>query len=326
MGKIRWGIIGTGAIAHKFATGLSACADAELSAVGSRKQETAEKFASEFHIPRRHASYESLASDPEVDAVYIATPHPMHKENSMRFLEAGKAVLCEKPFTINAKGAREVIRLARKKKVFLMEAMWSRFLPVQVKVRELLAAGAVGEVRMVQSDFGFRTEVNPKGRLFDPELGGGAMLDVGVYNLSLASMIFGPPRDVKALAHLGETGVDEQAAVILGYEGGRLAVSTTAVRTQTAHEAVIFGTTGWIRIDKPWWRSNGLTLTVYGKGDTHIETPMTSNGYNYEAEEVMSCLRAGRLESAVMPLDETLSIMKTMDRIRAQWGLVYPME
>jgi len=326
MSKIRWGIIGTGSIAHKFATGLGACADAELVAVGSRRQKTADKFASEFNVPHRHASYEALAADADVDAVYIATPHAMHKEDSILCLDAGKAVLCEKPFAINAREAKEVIRLARKKKLFLMEAMWSRFQPVQVKVRELVAAGAIGEVRMVQSDFGFRAGLDPKGRLFDPHLGGGALLDVGVYNISLASMLFGPPTEVKALAHLGETGVDEQAAVILIHEGGRLAVSSTAIRTTTLHEAVILGTTGWIRIDKPWWRSGGLTLTVHGKGDTHIDTPMTSNGYNYEAGEVMSCLAAHRLESDVMPLGETLSIMKTMDRIRAQWGLKYPME
>jgi predicted dehydrogenase len=207
-----------------------------------------------------------------------------------------------------------------------MEAVWSRFLPTLVKVRELVGSGAIGEVRMIQSDFGFRAGFNPKGRLFDPHLGGGALLDVGIYNLSLSSMIFGPPTEVKTLAQLGDTGVDEQAAIILMHEGGRIAVSSTAIRTTTLHEAVLFGTEGWIRIDKPWWRSNGLTLTVHGEGDTRFETPMTSNGYNYEAEEVMACLRAGKLESAVMPLDETVSTMKTMDKIRAQWGLRYPME
>ncbi len=326
MNKIRWGILGTGNIAKKFATGLAACADAELVAVGSRKQETADAFGGPFNAPHRHASYEALAEDAEVDVIYVASPHALHKEHSILCLEAGKAVLCEKPFTINAKEAAEVIKVARKKKLFLMEAVWSRYLPVLVKLRELIAAGAIGEVKMVQADFGYRAGVNPTSRLFDPNLGGGALLDVGIYNLSLASMLFGPAKEVKALARLGETGVDEDAAIIAIYEGGRLLVSSTAVRTTTLHEAVVFGTDGWIRIDRPWWRSNGLVVTTHAKGDKRYETPMTSNGYNYEAEEVMRCMRAGRLESDGMTLDETLATLKTMDQIRKQWGLRYPME
>ena len=327
MSKIRWGIIGTGNIAHKFATGLQSCADAELVAVGSRKQETADAFGEAFNVPTRHASYEALANDPDVDVVYISTPHSLHRDNTILCLEAGKRVLCEKPFAINARQAEEMIRVAREKKLFLMDAMWSRFQPAEVKMRELIAQGAIGEVRMIHSDFGFRTGgVDPKQRLFNPELGGGALLDVGVYNVALASMLFGPPTQVKALAHLGETGVDEAAAVILAHKDGRLAVSSTAIRTRTMHEATIIGTEGWIRIDPPWWRTNGLTLTVHGKDPEHIDTPMTGNGYNYEAEEVMACIRAAKLESDIMPLDETLSIMRTLDAIRAQWGLKYPME
>ena len=327
MSKLRWGIIGTGNIAHKFATGLGACEDAELVAVGSRKQQTADKFGDEFSVAHRHASYEALANDPDVDVVYVSTPHSFHHDNTLLCLGAGKHVLCEKPFAINAPQAAGMIAVARKKKLFLMDAMWSRFQPAEVRMRELIADGAIGEVRMIHSDFGFRTGgVDPKARLFNPELGGGALLDVGVYNVGLASMLFGPPTQVKALAQLGETGVDEQAAVILAHQGGRLAISSTAIRTRTMHEAVIIGTDGWIRIDPPWWRTHGLTLEVHGTEPRHIDTPMTSNGYNYEAEEVMRCIREGKLESDVMPLDETLSIMRTLDAIRAQWGLKYPME
>jgi len=327
MSKIRWGIIGTGNIAKKFATGLASCEGAELVAVGSRRQETADAFADEYGVPHRHASYEALAADADVQAVYVATPHSLHRENTILCLEAGKAVLCEKPFAINAKQAAEMVHVARQRELFLMEAMWSRFQPAEVKLRELLAAGVIGEVRMLHSDFGFRTaSIDPKARLFDPSLGGGALLDVGVYNVALASMLFGPPMEVKALAHLGETGVDEQAALILAHPRGRLAVSSTAIRTKTMHEAVIIGTEGWIRIDPPWWRTNGLTLTVHGKEPEHINARMAGNGYNYEADEVMRCLREGKLESDVMGLDETLSIMKTLDAIRAQWGLRYPME
>ncbi|KPK96842.1 MAG: dehydrogenase [Planctomycetes bacterium SM23_65] len=325
--KIRWGIIGTGNIAKKFATGLQVCDDAELIAVGSRKQMTGDAFGEAFNVPRRHPSYEALANDPDVDVVYISTPHSLHHDNTILCLEAGKHVLCEKPFAINVRQGDEMIRVAREKKLFLMDAVWSRFQPAHMKLRELVGEGAIGEVRMVHSDFGFRTGgVDPKQRLFNPELGGGALLDVGVYNVQLASMLFGPPTQVKALAHLGETGVDEQAAVILAHKDGRLAVSSTAIRTKTMHEAIVYGTKGWITIDPPWWRTNGLTLTVHGKDPEHIDATMTGNGYNYEAEEVMACIRAGKLESDIMPLDETLSILRTLDAIRAQWGLKYPME
>lgn len=324
--KIRWGILSTGWIANKFAEGLSVLPDAEIVAVGSRAQETADEFGDRFDVDHRHASYKALAEDPDVDVVYIGTPHSLHRESSVLCLEAGKAVLCEKPFAINAVEAQEVIALARHKRLFLMEAMWTRFLPIIVKVRELLAAGAIGEVHMLHADFGFRAEFDPQGRLFNPELGGGALLDVGIYSVSLASMIFGPPARIVSLAHLGQTGVDERAAVILGYDTGQLAVLSTAVRTDTPTEAVLMGSGGHIRIHAPWWHGTALTLSVEGREDEVISLPYEGNGYNIEAAAVMHCLRKGKLESDVMPLDETLAIMQTLDAIRAQWGLKYPME
>jgi len=326
--KIHWGILGTGGIAKRFAQGLAVLPDAELVAIGSRSQATADSFGDTFNVGRRHASYEALAGDPDVDVVYVATPHSLHGDNSRLCLQAGKAVLCEKPFTINAAEAEKAIDLARKNECFLMEAMWTRFLPAVEKARQLLADGVIGEVRMINVDFGFRAPLNPQSRLFDPHLGGGALLDVGVYTVSLASMVFGPPARITGLAHLGETGVDEQEAIILGYEQGQLAVLTTAIRTPTPQEAFLFGTEGQMRIHSPWWRPTMLTLSIQGQEqeDTVIRLPFEGNGYNYEAAEVMNCLRAGKLESDVMPLDETLTIMRTMDQIRAQWGLRYPME
>jgi predicted dehydrogenase len=323
---IRWGILGTGSIAAKFARGLASLADARLVAVGSRSSATAEAFAETFGVPHRHASYEALAQDPEVDVIYVATPHSLHRENSILCLRAGKAVLCEKPFAINAAEALEVIELARARGLFLMEAMWTRFVPLIAKLRELLADGAIGQVRLLTADFGFRAPFDPAGRLFNPELGGGALLDVGVYNVSLASMIFGPPSRVVSMADLGQTGVDEQAAFVLGYEQGQLAVLSTAIRTSTPQEALMMGTDGQIRIHSPWWKPTKLTLSAGGQPEKVIEIPFIGNGYNYEAQEVMNCLRADRTESPVMPLDETLAIMQTMDEIRAQCGLRYPME
>jgi predicted dehydrogenase len=326
MGKTRWGILGTGNIASQFARGLAALDDAELVAVGSRADASAQAFGERFGARRRHASYEALASDPELDAIYIATPHPLHKDNTLLCLQAGKAVLCEKPFALNATEAQAMIATARKRGIFLMEAMWTRFLPHIVKLRELLAAGAIGEVRMLQADFGFRTEFNPQSRLFDPALGGGALLDVGVYPVSLAAMVFGAPAQVTSLAHLGATGVDEQSAIIFRYAQGQLAILSSAIRTSSPHEALLLGTTGMIRLHSSWWKPSAMTLSANGRPDELIEVPTVGNGYNYEAAEVGRCLREGRLASDVMPLDETLSILRTLDELRAQWGLRYPSE
>jgi predicted dehydrogenase len=325
MDKIRWGILGTGVIAHKFATGLKSAPEAELVAVGSRTQATADKFGDEFGAPHRHASYEALANDPEVDVIYVSTPHSLHKANTLLCLNAGKAVLCEKPFAINAVETEAMIQLARQKGLFLMEAMWTRYLPAVIKTRQLIADGVLGEIRMLQADFCFRTEFEPQGRLFNPELGGGALLDAGVYPVSFASMIFGPPAQITSLAQLGQTGVDEQSAYLFRYGQGQLALLASAVRTETASEATMLGTKGRIRLRGPIYCPTRLTLTLNGQ-DEVIDAPLVGNGYNYETVEVMNCLRADQMESQTMPLDETLQVMKTMDQIRAQWGLKYPME
>jgi predicted dehydrogenase len=324
---IRWGILSTGSIAHKFAEGLAALDDAELAAVGSRRAETAEEFAQEFNIPRSHSSYADLAADPGLDVIYVATPHVCHRENTLLCLRAGKAVLCEKPFAINASEAEEMIAAARAEQRFLMEAMWTRFLPAIVKVRELLADGAIGEARLLRADFCFRAGWRPEGRLLNPTLGGGALLDVGVYTVSLASMVFGPePTQIASHAHIGETGVDEQSAMVLGYPGGQLAVLACAVRTSTPHVAQIFGTEGRIHIHHPFWHPSRITLHRDGADPEEMDLAYPGNGYTCEAAEVGRCLRQGELESPTLPLDETLAILRILDQIRAQWGLRYPSE
>ncbi len=323
---IRWGILGTGKIARQFAEGLKILPDAKLVAVGSRTAEQANAFGKQYDVSHRHASYEALANDPNVDVIYVATPHSCHKENSLLALSSGKAVLCEKPFAINAREAEQVITFARRKKIFLMEAMWTRFFPLMIKLRELLESQAIGEVRMLTADFGFRAEYHEEERLFNPAFGGGALLDVGVYPVSLASMIFGTPTRIAGLAHLGKTGVDEESAIILAHAQGQLAVLHTAIRTETTQEAIIIGTQGRIRIHREWWRPEAMTLSLDAGEDETFEFPFAGNGYQFEASEVMNYLCAGKSESSVMPLDETLSIMKTLDAIRSQWGLKYPME
>jgi predicted dehydrogenase len=324
--RVRWGILGTGKIAHQFAAALRRLPEAELLAVGSRSMESATRFADEFGISRRYGSYAELVNDPQVEVIYVATPHSCHSENTRLALNAGKTVLCEKPFTLNAAQAREVIALARERKLFLMEAMWTRCFPLMRKLRELLASGAIGEVRQLAADFGFRAEREEEPRLFGPEFGGGALLDVGVYPVSLASMLFGTPVKIVSTANLGPTGVDEEAAMILIYDRGEMAILHAAIRLETAQEAIITGTRGRIRIHSPWWRPAAMTLSRDGKSDERFDFPLDGNGYEYEAQEVMDCLRSGKLESPLMPLDESLSIIETLDTLRAQWGLRYPME
>lgn len=326
LAKMRWGILGPGSIAHKFAIGLKAIPDAEIVAVGSRDLQRADTFADAFDIPYRHGNYVELAANSEVDVVYVATPHPFHKACTILCLEAGKSVLCEKPFTVDAEQAEALIACARKNKQFLMEAMWTRFIPAIVKIREWLADGMIGEPRMLTADFGNCVKLNPEnlaGRLFSPELAGGALLDIGVYTVSLASMVLGTPTEITSLAHIGETGVDERAAILLGYDAGQIANLSCAITTRTSHEARIYGTEGAIHIPN-FSRATSATLEVNDKEPMRVEIPFTANGYEYQAIEVINCLREGRLESDVMPLDESLSIIKTMDTVRAQWGLEYP--
>ena len=321
----RWGILGTGTIAHKFATGLEDADSAQLIAVGSRSQAGADRFGDACAVPRRHASYEALVGDPEIDVIYVAVPHPMHHDAMRLCLDAGKPVLCEKPFTVNARDARDVIDTARQRKLFLMEAMWTRYLPAVVRFRELIAAGAIGDPLLLTADFGFRVaNPDPASRLFNVRLGGGALLDVGVYTVSLASMVFGAPTGVSGIPQIGDTGVDELTAITLTYDGGRMAQLNCAIRVNTAIGATLFGTDGSLTLGSPWYAASRLTLNRTNGDPEQIDLPYRGNGYNYEAEEVGRCLDEGLLESPVMPLDETLRIMETLDAVRAPWAVRYP--
>ncbi len=326
MDKTRWGILGTGRIAGDFATGLAAEEDATVVAVGSRTQDTADRFADRFGIPNRHPTYDALAADPEVDIIYIATPHPLHRENTIACLQAGKAVLCEKPFAINAAEAQEMIDCARANGVFLMEAMWTRFLPHIREMARRIQEGQIGDIRLIQADFCYRAPMNPALRAFDPKLGGGALLDIGVYPISLAHHLLGEPARTASLAHLGETGVDELAGMLFQYEDGALAVMATAVRANSPDSLLISGTQGEIRAESRWWAPSGFTITRDGCEPETVHPDIVGNGWNYQAVECGRSLRAGRTEHELMPLDESLAIMRLMDGLRAEWGLRYPME
>lgn len=324
--KIKWGIIGPGNIAHTFAQAFAAVEDGELYAVASRSLERANEFADTYNMPKRYGSYEELAADPEVEAVYIATPHPFHNEYTIMCLNAGKNVLCEKPIALNASWAREMFECARQNKRFLMEAMWTRFLPVYYKVEEWIQKGLIGDVRILTADFGYRETFDTKGLVFDPDLAGGALLDVGIYPVSLASLIFKEaPAHITGMAHLGETGVDEQSAMILGYDKGQLAILYSAVSTDSKHEARILGTKGSIYIPD-FYRASKAVLEIPGEEPRTVEYPHPVKGYCYEIREANRCIKEGKLQNDRMPWDESVTIMETMDRIREQWGLKYPME
>lgn len=323
---VRWGILSTGGVARDFAEGLASAPGAELLAVASRSQEAADRFGDAYRVPRRYPSYELLARDPDVDVVYVGTPHTLHCDNTLMGLRAGKAVLCEKPFAINAGEAEEMVALARRTGLFLMEAMWNRFHPVVLEMQRLLDEGAIGEPRMLVADFGLGRAFDPASRLYDINLGGGALLDLGVYPLALASLLFGAPAGIATQAILGATGVDERAGIVLSYEGGKLAVLHTSLPEKTPSDATLFGEDGTLRLHGPIFRPSALTLARPGEEDRRIQPAVVGNAYNYEAEEVMRCLRQGVLESPSMPLDESLAIMRTMDALRETWGLRYPGE
>lgn len=322
---LKWGILGAGAIAKRFCSDVLPLPDHEIGAVGSRDKGKAEAFGEPFRADKAYGSYEELVADPDIDVIYVATPHPFHKEHSLLALNAGKPVLCEKPFTINAGEAQAVVDAARANHVFLMEGMWSRCFPALLKAREVVQSGQIGEARMLQADFGFRAGVNPESRLFNPALGGGGLMDVGVYTVSLASFFFGTPNRITSLANMGSTGVDEEAAMILGYEGGQMALLSTAIRLNTPQIATVVGTDGKVVVDGPWWKPGAITISAKGQ-EERIAFPVIGGGFQYEAMHVAECLRSGKKESPIMPLDETLSIMKTMDELRNQFGLKYPME
>jgi predicted dehydrogenase len=324
--KIRWGIAGTGGIADAFARDLSLLPDAEIVAVGSRTQGSADAFANKHGVPHRHVGYGALAADPDVDAVYVAVPHTGHEQAALAAIDGGKAVLVEKPFAVNAVQAGRMVTAARAAGVFLMEALWVRFAPHQAALRELLGEGSVGELRTLTADRGEVLSADPAHRVLAPELGGGALLDLGVYPVSFASMVLGTPEHVLALSRSAITGVDAQTSMVFGYASGAQALLTTSLDARTGNGASITGTLG--RIDVPDYcsRRAALEVSLLDGSVKRYESALEGSGLRLQAVEVARCLRAGELESPVIPLDETLSIMRTLDRVRAEIGLVYPVE
>ncbi len=321
---VRWGVVGTGGIASAFVADLRLVEGAEAVAVGSRAQQSADRFAAEHSLGRAHPTYEALVTDDEVDVVYVATPHPGHHAAALMAIEAGKAVLVEKPFTMDAAEAESLVTAARDRGVFLMEAMWARFVPWAVRLRELLADGTLGDVREVIADHGQWFPLDASHRLFAPELGGGALLDLGVYPVSFASMVLGTPSRVTAVSDPAFTGVDATTSMLMQYAGGAHAVLTATLSAAGPTTAAVVGTDARVLVDGPFYTPGGFTLTRRDGTSERFDQPVEGRGMWCEAAEVVRCLREGRLESDVMPLDETVAIMATMDEVRRQIGLTYP--
>ncbi len=323
---LRWGILGTGRMARAFANDLKLLPDARLMGVGSRSLEGAQRFGDEFQVPLRFGSYRELAASDQVDVVYVATPPSLHCEHVLMCLQSGRHVLCEKPFALSANQARRMIEASASHGVFLMEAMWTRFIPAVVHLRRLLAEQKIGALQMLLAGGAFIPGDDPDFYLFRRDLGGGVLLDAGVYLVSMASMILGAPDRTAALGQLTGGGIDDHEGVLLSHAAGPLAMLHVSLRARAAPDLTLLGSKGRIHLAAPIFCPRRLTLTVSGAGEDVLEFPFEGSGYRFQAAEVAHCIRDGRLESAVMSHAETLQIMTTLDRIRAQLGVTYPGE
>lgn len=322
----RWGILATGFIAELFAHDLTLNGHAVV-AVGSRTQRSADEFAARFDIPHAHASYEALVADPEVDIVYVATPHPYHLENAALALNAGRHVLIEKPITLNAMQARQLADLAAGKGLLLLEGMWTRFLPHMARIREIIAEGTVGDVRTLIVDHTQDLPDDPAHRINALELGGGALLDLGIYPISFAWDLFGKPETVSARATFKATGADAQVAAVFGYTDGRIASTLSASDTAGTNTATILGTDARIEVDSVWYEPTSFRVIDPGGSVLEsYESDVVGRGMQFQAQEAERILAAGRTASALLSPDESVSIMRTLDEIRSQIGLVYPGE
>ena len=320
----RWGLMATGGIARTFAEDLAHVPDATLVAVGSRSQESADAFADDFDAPNRHASYAALATDPDVDAIYVSPPHPFHHDATLLALRGGKAVLCEKPFAMSLAESQEMVDVARSSGTLLVEAMWTRFLPTMVRVREILAAGTLGEIVYVTAEHGQWFAEDASHRLFAPALGGGALLDLGIYPVSFVHMVLGAPARIAAVSDPAFTGVDKTTSAILRYDSGAHGVVTTSLAAASDNPAAIYGTEARLELDGWFYTPTSFRVTAHdGTVLESYEPPAGGRGMEHEAIEVGRCLAEGLTESPIMPLDDTLAIMTTMDEIRAQIGLDY---
>lgn len=322
----RWGILASGGIAQAFARDLSYFNNHIVAAVGSRSQESADAFAAEFPGCVAHGSYEDLVNDPSLDAIYVATPHPYHVSNTVLALNAGKPVLCEKPFTINAKEAREMKTAADANGVALMEAMWARFLPHMRKVREIVASGVLGDIWAVEADHGQRLSDYANPRHWEPSLGGGALLDLGIYPISFAHMVLGKPDSITSSATFTDKGVDASSTAIFNYKSGAQAILTSNMMVSTPCRATICGTLGKIEIDRTFYNPASMRVIMHDGTTTEYPNDYKGHGLREQAKEFERVVRSGETSSPILTPDESIEIMGSLDEIRRQIGLFYPSE
>ncbi|MFP5019352.1 Gfo/Idh/MocA family protein [Pseudonocardia phyllosphaerae] len=319
---VKWGIIGPGRIADNVAPDFAHVPDAELVAVASRSTDRATAFADKHGIGRVHTGYQAILDDPEVDVVYIATPHPQHRGQALAALRAGKAVMVEKAFTVSSVATREIAAVARDRGVFAMEAMWTRFFPAIVRMRELIAEGAIGEVRSVQADLGVRNRTEADDRFFSPELGGGALFDLGVYVISFAQMVLGSPSAIAASGALAPTGVDLEESILLGWPDGRSAALQVSLQCAMPGSAMVIGTDGWIEVPPRFHHPDRIVVHRHGADAEEIVLRAAGRGYTHEIEEVTRRIAAGETESPVMPLADTVAVQDIMAAVADRLGMV----
>ncbi len=323
--KFNWGILGPGGIARAFAQDLNLIQGHTIGAVGSRTLENAQKFSATFG-GTAYGSYEELVTDPTIDAIYVATPHPAHHDNVVMALDAGKPVLCEKPFSVNAREAQSMVDAAARNGVALMEAMWARFLPHYGKVREIVESGVLGPILSIHADHGQRLADKGISRLVEPDLAGGALLDLGIYPVSFAHMILGTPLHITSDSVMTEKGVDAQTSIILTYEGGAQAVLTTTMIEQTPCRAVVAGLNGWLEIDRTFYNPAAMRVILNDGSTTEYPNTYKGHGLREQAEVFKQLVLTGKLESEILTWKDTVDIMKTLDAVREQIGLKYPFE
>jgi predicted dehydrogenase len=322
--KIKWGILGPGRIANAFATALQIAGNSELYAVGSRDITKARAFAAEFNIPVAYGSYEELVKDAEVDVIYIATPHNLHLEHTLLVLNHNKHVLCEKPMGVNRKEVKIMMEKAGEKGLFLMEALWSRFLPNIIKTKELVESGAIGEVKLLTAAFAFRSDKGPEHRQFNIDLCGGTLLDIGIYNIFLSLFLLGMPKKIAASAGLNNQGCDTSCSYSFNYENDTIASMYSTFIADSPTIAEIHGTEGKIMLEHKWFCPGKVKLEQFNGTEQVFEFDVKSNGYQFEAEEVANCILAGKTQSDLWSLNDSLQLVEIMDTIRNKCGIVYP--
>jgi predicted dehydrogenase len=326
MSTFKWGIIGTGGIARAFANDIAYLGDHAIAAVGSRNLETAESFVKTIPGAKAYGSYAELINDSDIDAIYVAVPHPSHKENVIAALNAKKPVLCEKPFAVNSIQAKEMVAVAKANDVALMEAMWARFLPHYAKIREIVSSEVLGQITTIHADHGQRLADQNIPRLIEPSLAGGALLDLGIYPISFAHMVLGVPQSITSSATFTDKGVDAQSSMVLNYANGAQAVLNTTMIVQTPCTAVIAGLNGYLEVNRTFYNPTSMRLTLFDGTVTEYPADYKGHGLREQAVEFARVVKSGAKESPILRWDDTIAIMEIMDTVRSQIGLKYPFE